>query len=69
MYSASLAYALYPKILSNSYQNEQVSSSFRSVMMFAIPFAAIIMGDVYLIFNCAKCGLQRSLAGPNCVDH
>lgn len=43
MHSASLAYALYPKILSNSCQTEQVGSSFRSVMMFAIPFAAIII--------------------------
>ncbi len=43
LYSASLAYALYPKILSNSCLDEQVGSSFRLVMMFAIPFSAIMM--------------------------
>ncbi len=43
LYAASLAFALYPKILSNSCQDEQVGSSFRLVMMFAIPFAAIVM--------------------------
>jgi O-antigen/teichoic acid export membrane protein len=42
-YSASLAYALYPKLLANSCSDEQVGESFRTVLMLAIPFAAITM--------------------------
>ena len=42
-YSASLAYALYPKLLANSCSDEQVGVSFRTVLMLAIPFATITM--------------------------
>jgi O-antigen/teichoic acid export membrane protein len=41
MYAASLAFALYPKLLAKDCPDEQVGSSFRLVMMFAIPLAAI----------------------------
>jgi O-antigen/teichoic acid export membrane protein len=40
-YSASLAFALYPKLLSKSCPDEQVNISFRTVMMLAIPLATI----------------------------
>ncbi|XHH08494.1 MAG: hypothetical protein ACFCUE_13120 [Candidatus Bathyarchaeia archaeon] len=43
MYASSLAFALYPKLLSNSCGDEHVGSSFRTVMMFAIPLAALNM--------------------------
>jgi O-antigen/teichoic acid export membrane protein len=42
-YASSLAYALYPKLLSNNYQEEHVGTSFRTVLMFAIPLAALNM--------------------------
>jgi hypothetical protein len=42
-YANSLAYALYPKLLSNSCTNEHVGSSFSTVLMLAIPFSAIAM--------------------------
>jgi O-antigen/teichoic acid export membrane protein len=42
-YASSLAFALYPKILNNSYANEQVKTSFKTVMMFGIPMAALVM--------------------------
>jgi len=42
-YSSSLATALYPKLLANSCSDKQVGESFRTVLMFAIPFAAITM--------------------------
>jgi O-antigen/teichoic acid export membrane protein len=42
-YASFLAFALYPKLLNNSCADEHVESSFKSVMMFAIPFAALIM--------------------------
>ncbi len=40
-YSASLAYALYPKLLAKNCTDEQVGTSFRTVLMLAIPFSAI----------------------------
>lgn len=42
-YSSSLAFALYPKLLANSCSDKDVGVSFRTVMMLAIPFAAITM--------------------------
>ncbi len=42
-YSASLAFAVYPKLLSNSCSEEQIGTSFRTVLMLAIPFATIVM--------------------------
>jgi O-antigen/teichoic acid export membrane protein len=42
-YSASLAFALYPKLLSKTCPEEQVDLSFRTVLMLAIPFSTIIM--------------------------
>jgi O-antigen/teichoic acid export membrane protein len=42
-YSASLAFALYPKLLSKTCPDEQVGVSFRTVMMLAIPLATITM--------------------------
>jgi len=42
-YSASLAFGLYPKLLSNSCGDEHVGSSFRTVLMLAIPLATITM--------------------------
>ncbi len=42
-YASSLAFALYPKLLSNSVGDEHVGSSFKTVMMFAIPLAALNM--------------------------
>ncbi len=40
-YSASLAFALYPRLLAKDCPEEQVGVSFRSVLMFAIPLSAI----------------------------
>lgn len=42
-YSASLAFALYPKLLSKTCPDEQVGVSFRTVMMLAIPLSTITM--------------------------
>lgn len=42
-YASSLAFALYPKILNNSCADEQVKTSFKTVMMFGIPLAALVM--------------------------
>ena len=42
-YSISLSIVLYPKLLSNSCTDEQVGTSFRTVMMLAIPLATITM--------------------------
>jgi O-antigen/teichoic acid export membrane protein len=42
-YSASLAFALYPKLLANSCNDEHVNQSFRTVLMLAIPLATITM--------------------------
>jgi O-antigen/teichoic acid export membrane protein len=42
-YANSLAFALYPKLLAKSCNDEQIGVSFRTVMMLAIPFAAITM--------------------------
>jgi len=49
-YAGSLAYALYPKLLSNSCSDEQVGLSFRTVLMLAIPFATItiVMSTAFL---------------------
>lgn len=41
MYASSLAFAVYPKLLAKDCPDEQVGSSFRLVMMFAIPLAAL----------------------------
>lgn len=42
-YAASLAFALYPKLLANSCPDEQVKVSFRTVLMLAIPLSTITM--------------------------
>ena len=42
-FSASLAFALYPKLLAKTCPDEQVGTSFRTVMMLAIPLSAITM--------------------------
>jgi hypothetical protein len=42
-YANSLAFALYPKLLANSCTEEHVGTSFRTVMMLAIPFATLAM--------------------------
>jgi len=42
-YSASLAFALYPKLLAKTCADEQVGVSFRTVMMLAIPLSTIVM--------------------------
>ena len=42
-YSSSLATAMYPKLLAKSCPDEQVGTSFRTVLMLAIPFATITM--------------------------
>ena len=42
-YANSLAFALYPKLLDNSCNDEHVGISFRTVMMLAIPFATLVM--------------------------
>lgn len=42
-YAISLSTALYPKLLDKSCTNEQVGTSFRTVMMLAIPLTAIAM--------------------------
>jgi O-antigen/teichoic acid export membrane protein len=42
-YSLSLSTALYPKLLNKSCTNEQVGTSFRTVMMLAIPLTAITL--------------------------
>jgi hypothetical protein len=42
-YSASLAFALYPKLLAKTCPDEQVGVSFRTVMMLAIPLSTITM--------------------------
>jgi O-antigen/teichoic acid export membrane protein len=41
-YSSFLAFALYPKLLAKN-SSEDVASSFRTVLMFAIPLAAIVL--------------------------
>jgi O-antigen/teichoic acid export membrane protein len=40
-YAASLAFALYPKLLSNNCKDSQVNTSFSTMMMMAIPLAGI----------------------------
>ncbi len=49
-YANSLAFALYPKLLANSCTDEHVGTSFRTVLMLAIPFAtlAIVMSVSFL---------------------
>jgi O-antigen/teichoic acid export membrane protein len=42
-FSASLAFALYPKLLAKTCREEQVGLSFKTVMMLAIPLATITM--------------------------
>jgi hypothetical protein len=42
-FSASLAFALYPKLLAKTCQDEQVGDSFKTVLMFAIPLSAIVI--------------------------
>ena len=42
-YANSLAFALYPKLLAKTCNDEQVGVSFRTIMMLAIPFATITM--------------------------
>ncbi|MCW3994673.1 MAG: oligosaccharide flippase family protein [Candidatus Bathyarchaeota archaeon] len=42
-YSASLAFALYPKLLSKSCPEEQVGDSLRTVLMLAIPLSTIVI--------------------------
>lgn len=42
-YSASLAFALYPKLLAKTLSDEDVGVSFRTVLMFAIPLSTITM--------------------------
>lgn len=42
-FSASLAFALYPKLLSKTCPDEQVGVSFRTMMMLAIPLSTITM--------------------------
>ena len=42
-YSASLAFALYPKLLAKTCPDEDVGVSFRTVLMFAIPLSTITM--------------------------
>ena len=42
-YSASLAFALYPKLLAKSCPDDQVAVSFRTVLMLAIPLSTITM--------------------------
>jgi O-antigen/teichoic acid export membrane protein len=42
-YAGSLATALYPKLLANTCTPEQVRTSFRTVMMLAIPLITIVM--------------------------
>jgi O-antigen/teichoic acid export membrane protein len=60
-YSASIGYALYPSLLSKN-QSEDITSSLKLVLMFAIPmaFGAVVMADSYLtILN-----LEYSVARP-----
>ncbi|MCL1978276.1 MAG: oligosaccharide flippase family protein [Candidatus Bathyarchaeota archaeon] len=49
-YASSLAFALYPKLLSNSAVHEHVDNSFKMVLMFAIPIATlnIVMSTSFL---------------------
>jgi hypothetical protein len=42
-YSASLAFALYPKLLAKTCPDEDVGASFSTVLMFAIPLSTITM--------------------------
>ena len=42
-YSSSLAFGLYPRLLANSCSDKEVGSSFRTVLMLAIPFATLAM--------------------------
>jgi hypothetical protein len=42
-YAASLSVSLYPKLLANSCSREEVGLSFKTVMMMAIPLAALCM--------------------------
>jgi O-antigen/teichoic acid export membrane protein len=55
-YSASLAVALYPRLLVKKCPDDQVSLSFKMVLMFAIPLAAItiVMSESFLtVLNAA----------------
>lgn len=49
-YSASLAFALYPKLLAKACPDDQIAVSFRTVLMFAIPLSAItiVMSSSFL---------------------
>ena len=42
-YSSSLAFAMYPKLLAKTCPDEQVGTSFRTVLMLAIPLSTITM--------------------------
>ncbi len=42
-FSASLAFALYPKLLAKTCRDEEVGTSFRTVMMLAIPMSTIVI--------------------------
>jgi hypothetical protein len=58
-YSASLAVALYPRLLVKKCPDDQVSLSFKMVLMFAIPLAAvtIVMSESFLtVLNVAYAG-------------
>lgn len=53
-YSISLSIALYPKLLAKGCSKEQVGTSFRTVMMLAIPLTAITMAMSYSFLTVLK---------------
>lgn len=42
-YASSLAFALYPKLLSNTCVDEHIKNSFKTVLMFAVPLATLMI--------------------------
>ncbi len=67
-YSSSLAFGLYPKLLANSCSDKEVGSSFRTVLMLAIPFATLAMVMSYLILNYPKSFIRCSMASSRCIN-
>ncbi len=61
-YANSLAFALYPKLLAKTCNDEQVGVSFRTVMMLAIPFATITMAMSMSFLTILK--ISYSVAWP-----
>ena len=68
-YASFLAFALYPKMLGNNCADEHVESSFKTVLMFGIPLAALMIVMSASFLTVAKHRIRCSMACLNHADH